>query len=237
MCNSNFTAASAPLLYPGGRSEIVYCPVAPPKEINSEENTRLIRAELQTPEDATVIIQVSRMEALKGQLLHLEALSLLKDLTWICWQVGGAQQSQEVQYLEELKVTANRLGIAHRIRFLNERSDVARLMAAADIYCQPNTHPDSFGITFIEALNAKLPVVTTALGGACEIIDDSCGVLVPPRDAIALAAALRQLMVDQTVRTKLGDAGPARARQLCDPEARMNQFQKVVNCTRHSRSA
>src|SRR4029077_9761733 len=96
----------------------------------------------------------------------------LSDLpSWQCWFVGGAQQASERRYLEEIKRTALRLGIAERVRFLGQRSDVQGLMAAADIYCQPNTSPDSFGITFVEALLNQLPVVTTAMGGALEIVD------------------------------------------------------------------
>ena len=59
-------------------------------------------------------------------------------------------------------------------------------MHAADIHCQPNTAPEPFGLVFVEALYAGLPVVTTALGGALEILTDACGVLVPAGDAPAL---------------------------------------------------
>jgi glycosyltransferase involved in cell wall biosynthesis len=230
LCNSRFTAATLPYLYPRVRGEVVYCPVAPPPLNYSETDIKATRAELQTPLDATVIIQVSRMEALKGHLLHLEALSHLKDLPgWVCWQVGGAQRPEEIRYLEELKKAATRLGIGERVRFLGQRSDVARLLAAADIYCQPNIAPDSFGISFIEALYARLPVVTTKLGGAREIVDDSCGVVVPPGDSLALATALRRLIQERDLRQSLGLAGPNRALAICDPAARLNQFHEVLS--------
>ena len=61
-------------------------------------------------------------------------------------------------------------------------TDVPRLLAAADIHCQPNISPEPFGIAFIEALAAGLPVVTSAIGGAIEIVDDTCGRLVPASD-------------------------------------------------------
>jgi glycosyltransferase involved in cell wall biosynthesis len=238
LCNSMFTAATLSKLYTRLRAEIIYCPVAPPDVSSSEQDARAAtRAEWQTPPRAAVIIQVSRMETLKGQLLHLEALGLLKDLPgWVCWQVGGAQRASELQYLEELKLATARLGIAERVRFLHERSDVARLLAAADIFCQPNIAPDSFGLAFIEALYARLPVVTMALGGACEIVDDSCGVLVPPGDANALAASLRSLIQDQTLRARLGEAGPARARQLCDPATQMKKFHAALEQTIQERA-
>ena len=58
----------------------------------------------------------------------------------------------------------------------DQRDDVPRLLAAADIFCQPNLGPEPFGIGFVEALSAGLPVITTATGGALEIVDGDCGI-------------------------------------------------------------
>jgi glycosyltransferase involved in cell wall biosynthesis len=222
LCNSNFTAKTLPNMYPQVRTEVIYYPVAPPERGNSKEDRAATRADLQTPENAVVIIQVSRMESWKGHALHLEALGMLKDLPgWVCWQVGGAQLSSEIEYFSDLKKMAIRMGIGDRVRFLGQRSDVPRLLTAADVHCQPNSGPEPFGIAFIEALHAQLPVVTTALGGACEIVDETCGLLVPPRDAQALASSLRRLIEDRILRVNLGANGPRRARELCDPAAQI----------------
>ena len=78
-----------------------------------------------------------------------------------------------------------------------------------------------FGITFIEALYAGLPVVTTAIGGALEIVDGSCGMLVQPDDPATLAVALRELIENSELRARLGAAGPMRAAALCDPGRQM----------------
>jgi glycosyltransferase involved in cell wall biosynthesis len=230
LCNSRFTAGTLYGIYPRMRCEVVYCPVALPDRVFSETDKRMLRAELQTPEDATVIIQVSRMEAWKGHDLHLEALGRLKDSPgWVCWQVGGAERPDEIRYLAKLKQATARLGIRERVRFLGERADVSRLLAAADIYCQPNTGPEPFGIAFVEALHARLPVITTAIGGACEIVDESCGMLLaPPGDSRALAASLRRLIEDRALRVRLGAAGPQRARQLCDPTEQMSRFGEAL---------
>lgn len=229
LCNSYFTAGTLPKLYPKVRNVVVYCPVAEPEASYSISDRVAVRTELDTPQEATVIIQASRLEAWKGHALHLEALGLLRDLPgWICWQLGGAQRPHEARYLQALKDTAARLGIADRIRFLGQRSDVPRLLAAADTHCQPNIGPEPFGITFIEALLARLPVVTTAIGGAREIVDDTCSLLVPSDDAHALAASLRRLIEDQALRIRLGTAGPARARKLCDPRAKIGQLGELL---------
>ena len=227
--NSQFTSSTLSRIYPRVRAELVFYPVASAEINYSNGNRATVRAELDTPEDATVIIQASRMEAWKGQSLHLEALSMLRDLPdWVCWQVGGAQRPQEARYFKELKNAAVRLGIASRVHFLGQRSDVPKLLAAADIYCQPNTGPEPFGIAFVEALLARLPIVTTAIGGATEIIDDSCGVLVQADNADELGASLRRLIQDRTLRANLGAAGAARARKLCDPDTQMQHLYNLL---------
>ena len=229
LCNSQFTAGRMANMYPRTRTELVYCPVAPPESSYSNTDRAQVRAELNTPEDATVVIQASRMEVWKGHALHLEALGMLRDLPgWVCWQVGGAQRPHEGQYVEKLKNAAARLGILDRVHFLGERSDVPRLLAAADVYCQPNTGPEPFGIIFIEALFARLPVVTTSIGSAKEIINGSGGLLVPPDDAYRLAGSLRKLILDSTFRAHLGAAGPARARTLCDPATQMGRLSELL---------
>jgi glycosyltransferase involved in cell wall biosynthesis len=101
---------------------------------------------------------------------------------------------------------------------------VPALLTAADIHCQPNTAPEPFGIAFVEALFAGIPVVTTRLGGAVEIVNDTCGVLVPPGDPTALATALEELISNDANRESLGSNGPARAAGLCDVRARMRDL-------------
>ena len=229
LCNSHFTASTLPNLYPRTPSEVIYCPVAFTASGISNGERRAARAELETAEDAIVIIQVSRMEEWKGHAQHLEALGKLKEVSnWICWMVGGAQRPAEAEYLAELKNTAKRLAIDERIRFLGESSNVLRLLAVADIYCQPNLQPEPFGITFIEALFARLPVVTMAMGGAAEIVNDSCGILIPPGDVGALSSALHKLIDDRRLRILLGEDGHVRAHELCDPATQMKRLYSAL---------
>ncbi|MDQ3328965.1 MAG: glycosyltransferase [Chloroflexota bacterium] len=184
-----------------------------------------------------MIIQISRMQPLKGQRVHLEALGKLRDMPeWVCWQVGGAQRPEELKYLEELRKTADEMGVADRVQFLGQRHDVRKLLAAGDVFCQPNTLPEGFGITFVEALYAGLPVVTSAIGGAREVVNESCGVLVQADDPDALADALRPLLQGSELRERLGRAGPDRARSLSDPTAQVVRLAAILarTCQRHS---
>jgi glycosyltransferase involved in cell wall biosynthesis len=162
------------------------------------------------------------MEAWKGHMLLLESLALLKHLkNWTACVVGGAQRIEEHRYLSDLKHAADKLGISNRVRFVGQSTNVLGFLAAADIHCQPNLGPEPYGITFIEALYAGLPLITTAIGGAREIVNDSCGILVPPGQPEQLGYALAQLIENRDLRRALGSAGPARARQLCDPKTQM----------------
>jgi glycosyltransferase involved in cell wall biosynthesis len=223
IANSRFTKAGFANIFPRVPAAIIYPPVALIPKLTTDASRSVLRKQLGAEADTVVIIQVSRIERCKGHLVHLQALAKLSHLAtpWVCWIVGGAQRAEEEEYLSQLRRSASLLELTERVRFLGQRSDVADLLGAADIFCQPNETPDSFGITFIEALSASRPVVTSALGGALEIIDDSCGLLVNPGDAPGLAAALGRLIEHPQLRSALGYNGAAHAFELCDPNHQM----------------
>jgi glycosyltransferase involved in cell wall biosynthesis len=228
LCNSHFTALTLSTVYPGVKPEVIYYPVAPGLV---EPGTReAVRYELETAPEAIVIVQVSRLEEWKGHRTLLSALALLRDVPgWTCWIVGGVQRAKEAPYLRSLKNLAADLQISDRIRFVGQRSDVPRLLDAADVFCQPNSGPEPFGIVFVEALYAGLPVVATAIGGAQEIVNSSCGRLVQSADAGALRDGLAELISFSGVRQRLGSRGPARARELCDPKQQLLRMQSVLS--------
>jgi glycosyltransferase involved in cell wall biosynthesis len=231
ICNSRYTQNSLANLYPELRSQTVYLPVIPGDKFSLAERSA-IRSELRTPAESTVIIQVSRIERGKGHMEHLEALAELREnADWVAWIVGGAQRSHEREYVELLKEKARYLQIIDRLRFVGQRRDVARLLAAADIFCQPNVEGESFGISFVEALYSGLPVVTTNLGGAPEIVNDACGILIPPGDTFALRDALSRLILSRSLRTAMGKTAPIRAAEISDP---CTQLTKLYQVLRHA---
>jgi glycosyltransferase involved in cell wall biosynthesis len=169
------------------------------------------------------------MEAGKGYGEHLEALARLPaEADWECWMIGAPQGGWQERFRTTLEEQVARLGIGKRVRWLGMRDDVPALLSAADIYCQPNTYPETFGVTFIEAMAAGLPVVTSGIGGACELVDSSSGCLVPPGDVAQLTSVLARLVADPDERTRLGAAGPARARELTDPALQVPAFAHLL---------
>jgi glycosyltransferase involved in cell wall biosynthesis len=228
VCNSRYTAGSVAALFPGLAAEVVYCPYRLAAVEPTAELRRAVRAELDTPAAARVVLQASRMEWWKGQRLHLKALGLLRDLPgWVCWLAGGVQRSEEQAYRDELVRLAADLGIADRVRFLGHRRDVPRLLAAADVVCHPNEAPEHFGVAFVEGLAAGRPVVATRMGGAAEVIDPTCGALTDPTPA-AVADALAGLLRDPDRCAALGAAGPPRAADLCDPVRNLGRLYSLL---------
>jgi glycosyltransferase involved in cell wall biosynthesis len=226
--NSNYTVTSAVKVFPRVRVLRCYLPIAL-NSVDRDSVRRQLRVELGTPTDTAVILQASRLEEWKGQAVHLAALAELKEVPgWEAWFAGGAQKAGEAEFLAKLRATAEQLGIAERVRFLGQRSDVPRLMAAADVYCQPNTGPEPFGVSLVEALAAELPVIASSTGGAMEIVNDECGILCPPGDASSVSKALRSLITDPARRRLLGKAGPTRAAELCDPRKQMAAFAEIL---------
>jgi glycosyltransferase involved in cell wall biosynthesis len=230
IANSHHTQTAVPKLYPEIKSEVIYLPVSSPNIPDSAELRRSVRAELNTASDAVVIIQVSRLEKWKGQTVLLSALAQMRDIpNWICWIAGGVQRPHEAEYFQELQTQAEELCIADRVKFLGQRNDISHLLAVADIHCQPNTSPEPFGIAFIEALYAGLPVVTTALGGGAEIVDQSCGKLVAPNDVNALSEVLRALITKPAVRVELAAGGKIRANLLCNPARQITKLHSLLS--------
>jgi glycosyltransferase involved in cell wall biosynthesis len=229
VCNSRFTADCASSWLPRRAIEYAYCPLSLSRFQQSAQKRPSLRRSLQTPHDDVVLVHASRLESFKGQHLLLEALATLRDLPgWTCWIVGGAQRAVELDYLRRLEVSARTHGIAERVRFTGERDDVHDVLSAADVYCQPNTSPEGFGLTFIEAMGAGLPVVTSGIGGACEIVSGSCGALTQPGDIASLSGALRRLVVDSDLRARLGGEARKRPHELCDPVLQMRRIQALL---------
>jgi glycosyltransferase involved in cell wall biosynthesis len=228
LSNSRYTASTLRSVYPRTPWRLLHPPVRDGgAALGASERTSL-RAELGAHPEDVVLIHASRLQEWKGQRLLLESLGRLRQVPgWQAWFVGGSQRPEEAAYEEGLKAQASGLGLEDRVRFLGQRSDVPRLMRAADVHCQPNTSPEPFGLAFVEALYAGLPVVTTSLGGPLEIVDASCGVLVPPT-AEALVPALRTLIGDASMRRTLGARGPERARTLSAPSSFLDALEAAV---------
>jgi glycosyltransferase involved in cell wall biosynthesis len=225
VCNSRYTATAVATRLPSTPRQVVYPPVAPKTH---PADTRVhVRRELAAADGTTVVLIASRLEPMKGHVALLQAACGLHG-DWMMWVAGGAQRPPEVALETELRSFAATYGLGERVRFLGERADVPRLLRGADVFCQPNTSPEPFGVVFAEALAAGVPIVTSDAGGAREIVTAECGVLLPMGDVGALRESLQTLIDDLPRRMVLGAAGPQRAHAICDPATQMASLERVL---------
>ncbi len=114
---------------------------------------------------------------------------------------------------ERAEALAAELGQADAVRFVGIRRDVARLLAVADVFVMSSLW-EGFGLVFLEAMSAALPVLATSVSGVPEVVEnDVTGLLVPPSDVQAFARALVRLASDGARREALGRAGRQRVRE------------------------
>jgi len=109
-----------------------------------------------------------------------------------------------------LEAAAERLAPAGGVRFLGERRDVPDLLEACDVFVLPSRR-EGLGVAALEAMARARPVVASAVGGLAEtVVDGETGLLVPPEDPAALAAALDRLLGDPTLARRFGESGARR---------------------------
>lgn len=160
------------------------------------------RASLGIGDAVPLVGAATRIDTWKGVDVLLDAMPLLRSLVPDVEVViaGGPVVGKEA-YFAQLASRAAALGV----RWLGARDDVPDLLADLDVYVQPSTSPEPFGLGIVEALTSGCPVVATAAGGPLEILGaapPSAGRLVPMGDAPALASAIGSL---------LSSAGPSTA--------------------------
>jgi glycosyltransferase involved in cell wall biosynthesis len=170
-----------------------------------------IRAELGVPDDAVVVVAVSRLVADKG---YTELAAAMRDVSdAMLWVVGERLASDRG---EDVAAMLDAAGLGARLRRLGYRRDVNAVLAAADIFALPSYH-EALPMSVIEAMLTALPVVATDINGPREQVEQGrTGLLVPARDAAPLSVALARLAAAPAVRAAMGAAGRTRALALYD---------------------
>lgn len=184
------------------------------------------------PREGTLrVLCVGTLHEVKGQVHLIEACRLLADqgVEISCRLVGDGPDRR---LLERRIADA---GLSGRVSLLGgrTRSEVAAELAASDVLVAPSVRTragkrEGIPVALIEAMSSGLPVVASDLSGIPELVEHGVsGLLAPPGDAAALAAALRALHEDRTLGPRLGAA--ARRRVLADFDAERN-VRELVRC-------
>jgi glycosyltransferase involved in cell wall biosynthesis len=154
--------------------------------------------------DGRVVGTVARLESAKGIDLFIDALVALPDVTGVI--IGTGPDAGALQR------TATDHGIADRVVFVGWADDARTWLPTFDVFVLPS-RLEALPMSIVEAMFAGVAVVATDVGGVAELIDDGVsGLLVPPDDPPALAAAIRDLLEDPLRRRAIAGAAERRAR-------------------------
>jgi glycosyltransferase involved in cell wall biosynthesis len=129
----------------------------------------------------------------------------------------------------------SRQGAGPFVRLLGLRTDVPRLLAAADVFLLTSIS-EGIPVTLIEAMAAQLPVVATDVGGVCEVVDHgTTGFLAPARDDEALATHVMRLASDRVLGRRLGANGFTRAMRLFSQQRMHEEYAGLYQEMIHAR--
>jgi glycosyltransferase involved in cell wall biosynthesis len=152
------------------------------------------------------IVAVGRLRAPKDPVSLVRALELLRG-PFQALLVGGGPDRPAVE--EALR----RSGLGGTVTLAGERPDVPEILASSSIFVL-SSRAEALPVSVLEAMAAGLPVVATRVGGVPElVVEGETGLLVPPGDPRALAAALQRLLDEPELRARLGAAGRARVEE------------------------
>jgi glycosyltransferase involved in cell wall biosynthesis len=130
---------------------------------------------------------------------------------------------------ERYRALSASLGVDRSVRFLGFRRDLPNLMAVSDLVVLPS-RAEAFGLVVAEALYLGVPVVASRVGGIPEIVEHEVdGLLVPPGDRDALAAALLRVLEDGPLRRRLAGAGRERVSRRFAFETMVREYERVYD--------
>jgi glycosyltransferase involved in cell wall biosynthesis len=177
---------------------------------SSPEKSTAIRNELGIPADAPLIVCLARLEREKDVGTLVSAMAVVAAVNSAARCVIAGDGSQRPGLAEQI----TRLGLEKIVHLAGFRADAMSLVGAADLLALPSL-AEPFGLVLLEAMALAKPVVATRVGGPAQIVDEPrTGLLVPPGDPRALAAAILDVLADPVAARNMGDQGRRRYEQL-----------------------
>jgi L-malate glycosyltransferase len=219
LANSRYIAAQFDGLEPRAPVRVLHNPVDLARFDPETVDRAGARRELGLEDGTVALAVVAQLTPWKGQDDAIRMLARLagdgRDVTLLL--AGSAKftapgtRFDNLAYERELHALAEQLRMGERVRFLGERSDVPRLLAAADVLLVPSWQ-EAFGRIAVEAMAMGRPVVATEVGGPAEIVAPGVdGLLLPPREPELWASELGRLVDDAGLRRRMGAEGRRRA--------------------------
>jgi glycosyltransferase involved in cell wall biosynthesis len=189
------------------------------------EERAALRAALGLPADALVVTYTGRLLRGKGLETLLEAFArVAASEPRAHLMLVGSGAGQALSNEDDLRARVPRLGLDGRVTFTGRVDTVEDCLSASDVFAFPSEF-EALGLSLIEAAACGLPCVGTRTGGIVDVIEDGrTGLLVPPADVDALAAALEALLGDPDRRAALGAGARERVVERFDVERSVDRY-------------
>ncbi len=186
-----------------------------------------VRRELDVGENAVVVGMVGRITPGKGHEEFFRAGRMLiesSEREFLFLVIGTASYGEE-SFGVKMKALVDELDMSGVVRFTGYRKDIPRVLSALDIFAFPS-HEESFGLALIEAMAMNLPVVASGNAGVLDIVvEGETGLLVPPKDHVALADGMLKLASDPKACLEFGNAGRGRVEKLFSAKTLINNLE------------
>ncbi len=157
-------------------------------ELHDAADRHALKRELEIPADCSVIGAVGNVNRFKGYEYFVEAAAQIKKrIGSVRFLIVGRKADADPTYWKSLQESARRLGVDRDILYTGFRDDVPRILSILDVFVLPSIL-ESCPVAILEAMAMRVPVVATDVGAVSEqVIDGRTGILVPSRDAAAIA--------------------------------------------------
>ena len=229
---ANSRATADTFLRAGGRAanvEVVYNGFDPAQFARRPDFSREASRQALGLPAAPLVGIFGRLTRWKGQHVALDAMRKLPDMHLAI--IGEALFTEDDRrYREELHQAAQEESLQGRIHFLGFKKEVTALLQTMDVVIHCSISAEPFGRVIVEAMLAGTPVVATRGGGVEEIVTDGKnGLLVPPGDSAALAAAIRRLTGEREFAAELVTTALAHAENTFSLEKTVGRIRQMLH--------
>ena len=191
----------------------------------SDDERRALRFGYGLPEPAVIATYTGRLLRGKGLETLVDAFApIAAEEPRAHLMIVGSGEGQSISVEPELRESVRQRGLGERVTFTGRVDDVAERLRASDLFVFPSEF-EGLGISLVEAAACGLPAIGARTGGIVDVIEEGAsGLLVPPRDAAALASALRALVADPERRREMGRRAREVARDRFDLEDSVSRY-------------
>lgn len=211
VCISEATAA--PLRPRLGRRVVVVYNGVPQRPADADAAQRF-REGVGAHRHCVLVTMIGQIAQWKGQDVMIEAAKLVGDRTDLRFAIVGEclYPANEAEFEARVRIDSAALG--DRLVWTGQVQPIEPVMAASDIVVHASRLPEPFGRVIVEAMAQGTPVISTDIGSGPELVPPHAGMLVPPDDPSALAAAVIELADDAERRLRMGSAARRAAAQF-----------------------